>query len=55
MLPIRGVTTRWPLFLCAFVSIASATASFLESPLARHPSVSRVTSAIDGFVQGRLL
>ncbi len=51
MLPIPGVKTRWPLFLCAFVSIASATAAFLESPLARHPSVVPYTTAIDGIVR----
>lgn len=51
VLPIPGVKTRWPLFLCAFVSIASATAAFLESPLARHPSVVPYTAAIDGIVR----
>ncbi|MBX3190112.1 MAG: hypothetical protein KF819_24005 [Labilithrix sp.] len=37
---------RWPLFLCAFIASAAASASILASPIGQRPAVQRVTQEV---------
>jgi hypothetical protein len=43
---------RWPVALCFFVAMMSATVAFLTSPLAGHPSVTPYTTAISELLAG---
>jgi hypothetical protein len=40
----------WPLALCLFVAMASATAAFLMSPLASHPEVAPYANAFTAML-----
>lgn len=54
-LPARAAdppAVRWPLAVCFFVAMMSATVAFLTSPLAAHPSITPYTTAIDQLVDG---
>ena len=43
---------RWPVALCFFVAMMSATVAFLTSPLASHPLVTPYTTAINQLIDG---
>lgn len=47
-----GAPVRWPLALCFFVAMMSATVAFLTSPLAAHPSITPYTTALNQLVDG---